>query len=242
MGDMASFCLLSIAVFCGAFVSGLAGFAFSAVAGAILLHVLPPLEAVPLMMACSITVQASNLWALRKSIRWKQSSVLVVGGLLGVPIAVWLLQSADARIFRESFGLAIACYAAYTLFRPVLSRRLRMSVGRNALIGFGGGLVGGLTAMPGAIPTIWCDIHGVPKTEQRGLVQPFIAAMQIFALALMLLHNDLSSKVLVEFVASIPALLAGAALGIFAFRCVDEASFRRIILTMLLFSGLLLVL
>jgi hypothetical protein len=82
----------------------------------------------------------------------------------------------------------------------------------------------------------------MPKTEQRGLVQPFIAAMQIFALVLMLLQNDLSSKVLVDFVASIPALLAGAALGIFAFRCVDEASFRRIILTMLLFSGLLLVL
>jgi uncharacterized membrane protein YfcA len=214
MGDIGSFCLLSIAVFCGAFVSGLAGFAFSAVAGAILLHVLPPLEAVPLMMACSITVQATNLWALRKSIRWKQSSVLVVGGLLGVPIAVWLLQAADAQ----------------------------MNVGRNALIGFGGGFVGGLTAMPGIIPTIWCDIHGVPKTEQRGLVQPFIAAMQIFALVLMLLQNDLSSKVLVEFVASIPALLAGAALGIFAFRCVNEASFRRIILTMLLFSGLLLVL
>jgi uncharacterized membrane protein YfcA len=242
MGDIASFCLLSFAVFCGAFVSGLAGFAFSAVAGAILLHVLPPLEAVPLMMACSIAVQATNLWALRNSIRWKQSSVLVVGGLLGVPIAVWLLQAADARIFRESFGLAIACYAAYTLFRPVLSRRLQMNVGRNVLIGFGGGFVGGLTAMPGAIPTIWCDIHGVPKTEQRGLVQPFIAAMQIFALVLMLLQNDLSSKVLVEFVASIPALFAGAALGIFAFRCVNEASFRRIILTMLLFSGLLLVL
>ena len=167
---------------------------------------------------------------------------MVVGGLLGVPIAVWLLQAADARIFRESFGLAIACYAVYTLFRPVLSRRLPMNVGRNALIGFGGGFVGGLTAMPGAIPTIWCDIHGVPKTEQRGLVQPFIAAMQIFALVLMLLQNNLSSKVLVEFVASIPALLAGAALGIFAFRCVNEASFRRIILTMLLFSGLLLVL
>jgi uncharacterized membrane protein YfcA len=242
MGDIASFCLLSIAVFCGAFVSGLAGFAFSAVAGAILLHVLPPLEAIPLMMACSITVQATNLWALRKSIRWKQSSVLVVGGLLGVPIAVWLLQAADARIFRETFGLAIACYAAYTLFRPVLSHRLQMNVGRNALIGFGGGFVGGLTAMPGAVPTIWCDIHGIPKTEQRGLVQPFIAAMQIFSLVLMLLQHDLSSKVLVEFVASIPALLAGAALGIFAFRCVNEASFRRIILTMLLFSGLLLAL
>jgi uncharacterized membrane protein YfcA len=242
MGDLASFCLLSIAVFCGAFVSGLAGFAFSAVAGAILLHVLPPLEAVPLMMACSIAVQAANLWTLRKHIRWKESLVLVIGGILGVPIAVWLLQVADVRVFRDVFGLAVACYAAYMLFRPGLSYRLQMNAGRNALIGFGGGFVGGLTAMPGAIPTIWCDIHGVPKTEQRGMVQPFIAAMQIFALALMVIERDLSTKVLVDFAVSIPALLAGTSLGIFAFRCVNDALFRRIILGILLVSGLMLVL
>jgi uncharacterized protein len=242
MGGVAYFCLLSTAVFCGAFVSGLAGFAFSAVAGAILLHILPPLEAVPLMMACSIAVQATNLWALRKHIRWKESLILVVGGLLGVPIAVWLLQVADARIFRDAFGLAVACYAAYMLLRPGLSHRLQMSTGRNALIGFSGGLVGGLTAMPGAIPTIWCDIHGVPKTEQRGMVQPFIAAMQIFALVLMLIQKDLSPKVLIDFAVSIPALLAGTALGIVAFRYVADALFRRIILGILLISGLLLVL
>jgi uncharacterized protein len=110
------------------------------------------------------------------------------------------------------------------------------------LIGFGGGFVGGLTAMPGAIPTIWCDIHGVPKTEQRGMVQPFIAAMQIFALVLMLIRGDLSTKVLVDFAVGIPALVAGTALGIFVFRCVDDALFRRIILSILLVSGLLLVL
>jgi uncharacterized membrane protein YfcA len=242
MGGVAYFCLLSTAVFCGAFVSGLAGFAFSAVAGAILLHVLPPLEAVPLMMACSIAVQATNLWALRKHIRWKESLILVVGGLLGVPIAVWLLQVADARIFKDAFGLAVACYAAYMLLRPGLSHRLQMSTGRNALIGFSGGFIGGLTAMPGAIPTIWCDIHGVPKTEQRGMVQPFIAAMQIFALVLMLIQKDLSRKVLIDFAVSIPALLAGTALGIVAFRYVDDALFRRILLSILLVSGLLLVL
>src|SRR5437763_15784073 len=101
MTAFAPYFALSAAAFAGAFVSGLAGFAFSAVAGAILLHVLPPLEAIPLMMACSITVQATHLWALRRSIRWKHSSGLVVGGLLGVPIAVWLLRAADARIFSE---------------------------------------------------------------------------------------------------------------------------------------------
>jgi uncharacterized protein len=242
MTDLASYLLLSAAVFAGAFVSGLAGFAFSAVAGAILLHVFPPLEAVPLMMACSVGVQATNLWALRKNIQWKAGLVLIVGGLVGIPIAVYLLQNADTRTFRMGFGLLVAFYAGYTLFRPTLTSLRQMeSRRRNILVGFGGGLIGGLTAMPGAVPTIWCDMHGLSKTQQRGLVQPFIAAMQIFALALMLSRNDLSSKVLIDFAISLPALVAGTMLGILMFRNVNEMTSRPIILVMLFFSGLSLV-
>jgi uncharacterized protein len=241
MGDIGSFLLLSIAVFSGAFVSGLAGFAFSAVAGGILLHVLQPLEAVPLMMACSVGVQGANLWALRKTVQWKESLILALGGLLGVPIAVWLLPATDAKTFREGFGLLVALYAGYMLFRPSLTYLRQMNRSRNALVGFGGGLIGGLTAMPGALPTIWCDLHGVPKNQQRGFVQPFIAMMQLFGLALMLARHDLSSKVLFDLVLSIPALLAGSALGIVAFRHVNDATFRRIVLIVLLASGLMLL-
>src|SRR5579871_4117131 len=133
MNDVGSFALLSGAVFLGAFVSGLAGFAFSAVAGAILLHVRLPMEAVPLMMACSVGVQAANLWALRRDIEWKQSLVLVLGGIVGVPIALWLLQTTDARTFRQIFGLVVALYAGYMLFRPSLSGLRLMNRGRNAL-------------------------------------------------------------------------------------------------------------
>jgi uncharacterized protein len=238
--NLASYFLLSTAVFAGAFVSGLAGFAFSAVAGAILLHVLQPLEAVPLMMACSVGVQAANLLALRATVQWKESLVLIVGGSLAMPIAVFLLQ--NTRTFRVGFGVLLAIYAGYTLFRPTLTYFRRMeSQGRNALIGFGGGLIGGLTAMPGALPTIWCDMHGMPKTQQRGLVQPFIAAMQIFGLGLMISRNDLSSKVLIDFVVSLPPLAAGTTLGILMFRRINEVTFRRVILIMLFFSGLSLV-
>jgi uncharacterized protein len=84
-------------------------------------------------------------------------------------------------------------------------------------------------------------MHGMPKNQQRGLVQPFIAAMQLFALALMLMHGDLSSRVLFNLVLSIPALFAGSALGIVAFRHVNDATFRRVVLIVLLSSGLMLV-
>ncbi|MGY4459654.1 sulfite exporter TauE/SafE family protein [Bradyrhizobium sp. LB13.1] len=242
MPDVTTLLLLSVAVFAGAFVSGLSGFAFSAVAGAILLRVFQPLEAVPLMMACSIGVQATNLWALRRNIRWEGSLMLIVGGLIGVPIAVSLLQSADTHLLRRGFGLIVALYAAYMLLRPTLVTA-GAAVGRHwvALIGFGGGLVGGLTAMPGAIPTIWCDMRGMPKSEQRGLVQPFIAVMQLFAIVLLVGHQDLSSKVFVDLAVSLPALFAGSALGVIAFHRVNETVFRKTVLVLLLLSGISLV-
>ena len=96
----------ALAVFAGAFVSGLAGFAFSAVAGAILLRIFQPMEAVPLMMACSIGVQAANLWALRRNIQWEGSLLLIVGGALGIPIAVFLLQNMPTRIFSGSASVS----------------------------------------------------------------------------------------------------------------------------------------
>jgi uncharacterized protein len=242
MTDIASYVFLSAAVFSGAFVSGLAGFAFSAVAGAILLHVFQPSEAVPLMMACSVSVQASTLVALRNAMRWKESLVLIVGGLLAMPIAVFLLHNADTWTLRVGFGVLITIYAAYSLFRPFPNFFRSMdNRGRNVLIGFGGGLIGGLTAMPGALPTIWCDMHGMPKTQQRGLVQPFIATMQISALVLMLSRHELPSKILFDLTVSLAPLAAGTMLGVLMFRKINETTFRRIILVMLLFSGLSLV-
>src|SRR5262249_30988815 len=76
--EPASFLIISGGIFAGAVVSGLMGFAFSAVAGAILLHVLPPTEAVPLMMACSIVTQAVSLVALRGSVQWRGSPGLLI--------------------------------------------------------------------------------------------------------------------------------------------------------------------
>jgi uncharacterized membrane protein YfcA len=242
MSELSTNLVLSAAVFAGAFVSGLAGFAFSAVAGAVLLRIFEPLEAVPLMMACSIGVQVANLWALRNSVQWGGSLLLIVGGALGIPISVYLLQNTDTYILRVGFGIVVSLYACCMLWRPTLMRFDGTASRRLiALIGFGGGLIGGLTAMPGAIPTIWCDMRGMPKTDQRGLVQPFIAIMQLFALALLLERHGLSSKVAIDLAISLPALLAGSVLGIVAFRNINEIDFRRTILVVLLFSGASLV-
>ena len=235
--------VISAGVFAGAVVSGLAGFAFSAVAGAILLHVLPPIEAVPLMMACSLVPQVVSFVALRGRVKWRGNPVLIAGGALGVVPALYLLHCVDAQLFRIGFGAFLAAYAVCMLSRPATAYlRQAHCRWREAAVGFGGGLVGGLTAMPGALPVIWCDLRGMPKDQQRGMVQPYIVAMQLFALALMLSRNELSTKALMDLTMSMPALAAGTALGIALFGKVDEAWFRRIVLAILLVAGLFLAL
>lgn len=240
--DPASWLIVSAAIFAGAVVSGLLGFAFSAVAGAILLHVLPPTEAVPLMMACSIVTQAVSLVALRGTVQWRGNPVLIASGMFGILPALYLLHSIDTRIFRIGFGAFLAAYAAYMLLRPAISAGVD-SPGRlrDAAIGFGGGLIGGLTAMPGALPTMWCELRGMPKDQQRGFVQPYITAMQLSALAVMLWHNSFSSQTLLNLTFSLPALASGAALGVVLFRRIDGALFRHIVLAVLLVAGVALV-
>jgi uncharacterized protein len=96
--------------------------------------------------------------------------------------------------------------------------------------------------MPGSVPTIWCDMRGMPKNDQRGLVQPSIAIMQVLALALLLGRRSLPPRLVIDLAVSLPALFAGSVLGIVAFRNVNEIGFRRIILVLLLLSAASLVL
>jgi uncharacterized membrane protein YfcA len=234
--------LMAFGIFAGAVVSGFSGFAFSAVAGAVLLHVLPPSEAVPLMMVCSVLVQSASLVSLRRHIQWRGSAMLVAGGLVGLPPALYILLHADAAFFRIGFGIFLAAYASYMLLRPACRyfEHLR-GPQYDAAVGLAGGMVGGLTAMPGALPTIWCDLRGLAKDRQRGLVQPYITAMQIAALAFLATRKELPEALAGHVLSSLVPLAAGTAFGLALFGKVNDGLFRRVLLSVLLVSGLIFV-
>src|SRR5262249_22107896 len=72
--------------------SSIAGFAFSAMCGALLFHLMDnPVYAVQVMIVCSIAMQSFSVAALWQTIEWRGLPVFLVGGTLGVPAGVWLL-------------------------------------------------------------------------------------------------------------------------------------------------------
>jgi uncharacterized membrane protein YfcA len=233
---------LCLAVFLGGLVSGISGFAFSAIAGAIIFQFYPPTFAVPLMMACALIAQLYGLFKLRKHMEWLRSIPLVLGGVMGMPLGLYALRSIDAHVFRTGFGVFLITYAAFMLLRPTTAAAKGMGgAATQTVIGFLSGVVGGLTAFPGALPTMWCDLRGLPKDMKRGLTQPFIATMQFFGFLLMALHGDLSTELVWNIAYTLPALIAGTILGLAAFGRVNDQMFRRVILSALLVSGVALL-
>ena len=81
--------VVALAIFVAALSSGIAGFAFSAICGALLFHLMHgSVEIVRLMMACSIANQAMGVWAVRRALHWPSLRPFLLGGLLGVPMGV----------------------------------------------------------------------------------------------------------------------------------------------------------
>jgi hypothetical protein len=232
-----------VSIFAGALAAGLAGFAFSAIAGAILFHWLPPIEAVPLLLACSIATQLVSIARLWRCMAFRQCLPFLAGGLAGIPVGAWVLEACSAKVFAAGFGVFLAVYSTYMLLKPGLALRSGLMSGRVAEVaaGFAGGITGGATAFPGAVPTIWCSLKGLSKAEQRGIVQPFILFMQVATIAWFSRLGIFASATWTTFLWCIPAVIGGTMLGLKLFHAVDDAKFRQVVLFFLLVSGATLI-
>jgi uncharacterized membrane protein YfcA len=168
--------LLLAGAFAGGFASGLAGFAFALVASSLWLHVLAPAEATPLLVASALLLQLFTIWRLRQGVRFDLLWPFLIGGVPAVPLGVLLLTEASPGAVRVGVGIFLVLYSGFMLLRPPL--RAYAGGGRLAdgAVGALGGVLGGLCGLNGALPSVWCNLRGWPKDEQRGVYQPYIVA------------------------------------------------------------------
>jgi uncharacterized protein len=237
--------LALIAVFVAATVSSIAGFAFSALCGALLFHLMDsPVYAVNVMIVCSIAIQLLSVAALRHSIDWRSLPIFLIGGVLGVPAGVYLLLHLPTGAYRNVIGGLLIAYGGYLLLRWP-ARSLRMGPWSDACAGFLGGVTGGLAGFPGASVTIWCGLKGWDKARQRGVYQPFILSMQPVTLAAIYLMRPSSSTVTAldwKTLAFVPAALLGAWFGLRIFKRLSDRQFEIVVNTLLILSGIGLIL
>ena len=232
--------LVAFAALLGGFAAGLSGFAFGLVALALWLQVLAPKIAGPLVILSSAVVQTFSAFHLRETVRFDLLWPFIVGGVIGVPFGIWLLNYTDPQLFRRGVGVFLILYSAYALLAPPL-RPIRAG-GRVAdgSAGFVGGVMGGMAGLFGPAPIVWCELRGWGKDLARGVFQPFNLSMQVIA-ALALFVTGLVTRELGSYLLlCLPTMLLGAWLGVRLYARIDARHFRNVVLGLLLVSGVTL--
>lgn len=225
----------------GSFVSGLAGFAFGLVALGLWLHVLAPTLAAPLVVACSLAVQLLALPSIWRAVQPGRVWPFVLCGLIGVPLGSFLLGYLDAGLFRRALGGFLLAYGAIMLFLPPMAPFARAGRLADGGVGFTGGVLGGLSGLSGALPTLWCGLRGWDKDAQRAVYQPFNIAIHVATLLAHGRDGYLDAEFGLGFLVCLPALALGGWLGLKLYRRIDDARFRRVVLWLLALSGAALV-
>ncbi|MGE0733390.1 MAG: sulfite exporter TauE/SafE family protein [Alphaproteobacteria bacterium] len=233
--------LVSAIAFGAAIVSGLAGFAFALVAAGAFLQFLPPVTAVALTLFCSLLAQIVSLVRLHGSFAWRRALPMIVGGVIATPLGTWLLTVLPGPAFRLAIGVFLVVYSLWLLLSLPLGSIRTQHWAASFATGTVGGAMGGIAGLSGPAPILWCQLHGWSKDESRAIYQPFITVMQTVSFAALALSGGVHRTDWPLIAIASPLVIVGSLIGLALYKRVDEAQFRRIVLILLLASGLSLL-
>ena len=233
--------LIAVGGFLAALVVGSAGFAFAIVVTGVWIYVLPPAQIVLLASICATLLHIAGVWQFRRDIEWRLLWPFVIGGALGVPVGVMALQRFDTVWFRHVFGACMIAYGGYMLLRPQFPvLRLAPVAARVAdgAVGWVGGMLGGFAMLHGTLPTIWCSLRGWDKKKSRCVYQPYILITGILIMFSVGTSIDIDkTRLLLPLAVALPAIGLGLWAGTRVFDVMSEDHFRRLVLWLILASG-----
>ncbi|WP_420996867.1 sulfite exporter TauE/SafE family protein [Cupriavidus sp. 30B13] len=223
------------------FVQGLSGFAFGMVAMSFWVWTVEPRLAAAMAVFGSLTGQVVAALTVRRGFSPRQLLPFVAGGVAGIPIGVALLPMLDANLFKACLGAFLVVWCPLMLLSAQLPR-VRIG-GRLAdgLAGTAGGIMGGIGGFSGVIPTLWCTLRGLPKDEQRAIIQNFNLATLAVTMATYVGTGIVTRDMVPMFLVVGPAMLVPSILGARLYIGISEIAFRRIVLSLLTASGVVLL-
>lgn len=223
------------------FVQGLSGFAFALVATVFWSGVLPPQVCVPLIALGSVAGQLLTIRTVWASLDLRRAAPMVLGGVLGVPFGVALLPFLAPNAFRLGVGILLLVYCPAMLFSGSLLRITAGGRWADGAAGFLGGIMGGLAGLAGVAPTIWCMVRGWDRDAQRAVFQTFLVVSQGTAVLGFVVSGAYTPATVGLGLWVLPLALLPSLLGARLYARFSAATFRRLVLVLLLLTGLAMV-
>ncbi|MGE7154786.1 sulfite exporter TauE/SafE family protein [Methylorubrum rhodesianum] len=223
------------------FVQGLSGFAFGLVAMSIWVWVIDPQLAAALAVSGALAGQVIAAFTVRRGFAIGLLAPFVLGGLAGVPLGAFLLPHLDIHWFKAVLGAVLVLWCPAMLLSKDLPRITFGGRIADAVVGLGGGVLGGLGGFTGTLPTLWCTLRGYERDVQRAVIQNFNLSMLAVTLVVYVASGLITRSMLPMIGLVLPAMLVPALIGARIYVGLSEAGFRGLVLSLLTASGVALL-
>jgi hypothetical protein len=217
-------------------VQGLSGFGFGLTAMTLWAWTLEPRLAAPLAVFGALTGQIIAAVSVRRGFDVKRLAPFIAGGLLGVPLGIYILPRLDIALFKGLLGLMLVVMCPLMALAPRFPRVRGSRLG-DALSGAAGGAMGGLGGFTGVVPTLWCTLRGFDKDAQRAVIQNFNLTMLLVAFGGYVASGIVTRDMIPLFAIVAPAMLVPSLLGARLYVAISDTGFRNVVLGLLTLSG-----
>ena len=141
---------------------------------------------------------------------------------------------------RFGVGVLLVAYSIYSLVRPPLGP-FKIGAPADIAIGVTNGLVGGLTGLGGIISTISCQFRGWPRDKQRAVFQPVLFAAFVIISVSQLVAGSYTTETVKLYGIGLPFMVAGIWIGFKLYGTINDETFRKTVLILVLLAGVSLV-
>lgn len=232
---------LAIGSVASGFINGLAGLGTALFALGWWLQVMAPLEAVATILVMSVVSGVQGMVLIWWSIDWKLLSRFLLPALVGIPLGAHLLAYINSTMLTTLVAFFLIVYGGFFSFRRHLPNLTRNTPILDASIGFSGGILGAVAGMSGALPTMLCSMRPWPKIKQRSILQPFNFIILGVSTLMLAFKGGYPPSTMKIIAISFPITMVASFLGIWVYKKLNDEQFRRLLIIMMLVSGIMLL-
>lgn len=221
------------------FVKGMCGFGDGLVFGTFMGFFSGYADITPVQTLLSFPSNAILTWRNRRQLQSKMFLPVMAVLLVGDGVGAWLLKSLDTRLLKMGFGVLIVALGAEMLLRERSTRKLKSSPWVLTVIGIASGIISGLFGI-GALLTAYFGRVTEDTDSFKDNICIVFTADTLFRLGIYWASGLLTASVLLRALVLLPVMIGALLGGMYAGHRLNEKLVRRIVVVMLIVSGVML--
>jgi uncharacterized protein len=231
--------IAALAAFVGAFVQSATGFGFALVLSPALFAVLEPVEAVTALLALGFLLNLLVFFEHGRpgAVDWRSILPMLLAAVPGLGVGFAVLEALSKEALQVAVGVAVLLAAGWQLRQRRRQKRPALPASAGWAVGFLSGTLTTSISVSGPPLVLWLEARGVGPQEFRASLAASFLALNLAGCVLLLTLEGSAALDAAVVLALLGLVVAGHALGAFAFRRLDRERFFTFVLLLVAATG-----